>query len=1258
MGIISFGLGIIGAIVGFFYGGPAGAYWGFNIGYTVGMIGELVFAGSDGTVQRGPRLGDLTVQTSTYGAAIPKIYGTARISGNVFWAKKIKEKRKIRHLDGDAEFWEYSYYGTFAVGLCEGVIAGVRKIYLDGKLYADLSDSGTIGPAQTITTQRKKHFTVHKGQEDQTVDPFMGGACAYRGLAYIIFDDLKLENYGNRIPNVSCEVVADGYISTGNFLVDDCSLTGTPAYDETYESLYKVGAGPASYTGSVIKLNIVQSASRTYGVTNFVKNPQDVGGIFIFEFEWNRPAYCHADNINADQNGSVRQFLLCPNPYEGPAVDGIYQTPQWGNATNQHMLSFFLRYNAADPMATGTGSETFTVVERVAGVNTQLFDEAFTYSGYDAIRIVVSWDHLWFEVYDNSVPATPVLVGARTNFSEELKSGIGTDFQIGWHYHNYGDYRTCNIDNINLSHGDATGLEVAAPTVNNTHIAMTVAGSGHLITADTTTSLISVHNGISSEVISQFACPNPNYTGTAIPYGLATYGNDLYVAFTETSGGTKYSYISHHVGFTAATRGIYLVDGFTDDEIGGIAIYAAQLYVANRTNNTITKFVGLDPSLGDWSTIVWTIDGLGNDNGGNNIFGITFDGDGNMYEGNMGDETIFKRTGVGAVDQTLNLPRWEANSVGGIYWHIDSGILWVSRVTTHSIIGLDGLSVGITQATKVVQTDFILQDVFDDVCEDVGLTSDLRNTSALSSLTGLGYVRADRMPARRVLEPLMGAYTLDAAEYDHKLNFIQRGGANQVTITEDEIAAHEYGGKTPKKMDISRINETEYPREFVINFIAVANDYQQGASRSVRMSTDSKNVTVVEYPIVMSYTQAKQLAEILHNTMFTERTSYTFTTYQKYLYLAPSDIITVDGFKMRIANMSIKQNLLQILAVAENDANYVSAATADDPTIEDPQVIEVTPPTAYVMLDIPILKDSDNNIGFYIAVNGYGVTAWNGAIIYSSSDGGVNYNESLGLNVESIMGSSQDTLAEQTYYPGTFDEINTVNVMLGSVNWSLSNATALQVFDGTNLAALGAHGRWELIGFKTAAVQGDGSYTLSGLLRGQYGTEWAMDSHEDGDTFVMLDTDNLGRFYHSQAQISQELNFKILSSEYQQTLYDGFEFASESVGLKPYAPSDVRATRSSGDVIITWKFRSRIDKEWEDGHDVPFAEEVEGYSVDILTGAGGTVKRTLATVSAQTATYTSADQTTDFGSPQATVYVKVYQLSATVGRGYANEVAV
>jgi hypothetical protein len=560
------------------------------------------------------------------------------------------------------------------------------------------------------------------------------------------------------------------------------------------------------------------------------------------------------------------------------------------------------------------------------------------------------------------------------------------------------------------------------------------------------------------------------------------------------------------------------------------------------------------------------------------------------------------------------------------------------------------------QVNKVVSSDFTVQEVVDDVCDSVGLTAAKRNTSDLALLTGEGYVRAAIMPARRAIEPLMGSYAFDAAEYDHKINFIQRGGAVQTTITEDEIAAHEYGSETPNKMDINIMNEVDFPREFVLSFISSSNDYEPGSARSIRMSTDSKNIQKVQFPIVMSYAQAKQRAEILHNTMFTERTRYNFISFLKYLYLAPSDVITADGFKMRIDAMSIKQNLLQIQGPAENDANYTSSATTDDP-VRDGQTIDIVPPTAHTLLDIPILQDSHNAAGFYIAANGYGATAWTGATLYVSIDGGSTYQEASTISNESVMGSATDALAEQTYYPGTIDDLNTVNIILGSTNHILTNATELQVFSGTNWAALGVHGAWEIIGFKTAALQGDGSYTLSGLLRGINGTEWAMGGHAISDIFVMLNTDNLIRFAHGNNVIGIEQSYKVITKTADPNIATGENFTSQAVGLKPYSPEDVVATRDgSNNITITWKRRSRINHDWEDGQDVPLGENSEEYEIDIMDGAS--VKRAITGLSSQTYTYTIGDQTTDWGGAKNPVSVRVYQISAIVDRGYTREVSI
>jgi hypothetical protein len=103
---------------------------------------------------------------------------------------------------------------------------------------------------------------------------------------------------------------------------------------------------------------------------------------------------------------------------------------------------------------------------------------------------------------------------------------------------------------------------------------------------------------------------------------------------------------------------------------------------------------------------------------------------------------------------------------------------------------------------------------------------------------------------------------------------------------------------------------------------------------------------------------------------------------------------------------------------------------------------------------------------------------------------------------------------------------------------------------------------------------------------------------------------------------------------------------------RPYAPAHVMGSRDGGgDLTITWVRRTRMNGGWADfTGDVPLGEAAEAYEVDIMDGS--TVVRTIANTT-PTATYTAADQTTDFGAPQASITVRVHQISAIVGRGIA-----
>ena len=197
-------LSVAGAATGNAVFGPAGAIAGRLIGALAGNAIDQALLGGRKIASSGPRLSDLDVMASTAGAPIPRVYGHARLSGEVIWATNLEEvvstssqKSGGKGMGGavTTETTTYSYFANLAVGLCEGPVGAVERIWADG---SELDFTG-------ITMR------VYAGDEAQTPDPLIvakeGDAPAYRGLAYVVFERLPLANFGNRIPQLSFEVV-------------------------------------------------------------------------------------------------------------------------------------------------------------------------------------------------------------------------------------------------------------------------------------------------------------------------------------------------------------------------------------------------------------------------------------------------------------------------------------------------------------------------------------------------------------------------------------------------------------------------------------------------------------------------------------------------------------------------------------------------------------------------------------------------------------------------------------------------------------------------------------------------------------------------------------------------------------------------------------------------------------------------------------------------------------------------------------------
>lgn len=185
--------------VGTAIGGPLGG----AIGALIGRQADAAIIG--GRKVEGPRLKELSVQTSSYGSALPRHYGRMRAAGTVIWSTELKEHRESEGGGKGPSVTTYSYSASFAVALASRPIKGIGKVWADGNLLR-----GAAGDLKVGGTMR-----VHTGHGDQSPDPLLvqaeaAGRCpAYRQSAYVVFEDLQLADFGNRLPSLTFEIVAD-----------------------------------------------------------------------------------------------------------------------------------------------------------------------------------------------------------------------------------------------------------------------------------------------------------------------------------------------------------------------------------------------------------------------------------------------------------------------------------------------------------------------------------------------------------------------------------------------------------------------------------------------------------------------------------------------------------------------------------------------------------------------------------------------------------------------------------------------------------------------------------------------------------------------------------------------------------------------------------------------------------------------------------------------------------------------------------------
>jgi len=229
-------IGLVGAGVGFVIGGPIGAQIGFAVGSAVG--GYL-----DPVEVPHPGYSEAPVQTGREGVDLPIPWGLVSVHGNVIDQGELYEVSKKRRSGKNSKVEEITRYKTFAIGLAAGPIDGVSRIWENGTLVYDIN--GSIDSEDHTDFASK--ITIYTGTEDQLPDSDLevihgvGNVPAYRGLAYVVFPDYDVTDFGGAIPQYLFELNGGQDLSASSQpypieVVDGVEATPAPTDSDVYNS--------------------------------------------------------------------------------------------------------------------------------------------------------------------------------------------------------------------------------------------------------------------------------------------------------------------------------------------------------------------------------------------------------------------------------------------------------------------------------------------------------------------------------------------------------------------------------------------------------------------------------------------------------------------------------------------------------------------------------------------------------------------------------------------------------------------------------------------------------------------------------------------------------------------------------------------------------------------------------------------------------------------------------------------------------------
>jgi len=1283
----------VGGSIGGSVLGLSTAVAGRFIGATLGQLIDQRLMGSGSEVVETGQVDRFRLTGASEGSAIGRIYGRMRVGGQVIWASPFRETVTTTGGSGkgtpEPKTRTYSYTISLAIALCEGPITRVGRIWADGIEISpeDLNMKVYLG---TSTQSADPTIAAHKG---------VNNTPAYRGTAYVVMENLALGQFGNRVPQFSMEVMRggdDSQTETSDIVTAVAMIPGTGEY-----SLATTPVHMRAKFGQFQSTNVNSPSGKT-DLTTSVEALRDelpnCGAVSLIVSWFGNDLRCGSCSIKPKVEQRAVDGANMPWRVCGVGRSGAGLVPEAGNRpvyggtpADESVVEAIrhLKKKGQKPMF-----YPFILMEQLAG-NTKM-DPYSAQSG----QPVLPWRGRITTSLAPSVSGTPDRTAeARAEVSDFFGTAQPSDFSISgdtvnytgpseWSYRRFilhyaylckaaGGVSAFCIgsemrgltqirDNIGFPAVDALRVlagEVRSILGSSTKISYAsdwseyfgyqpADGSGdryfHLdpLWADPAIDFIGIDNYMplsdwrdnSGHADEEWASVyNLEYLKSNVQGGE---GFDWYYAddtardlqirtpIEDGSYGEPwvYRYKDIHSWWSQAHY----------DRIGGARVGASSPWIPQskpiwftelgcaaieKGTNQPNKFI--DPKSSE-SRLPYFSNGQQDD-----FIQAQYLKAMHGYWGNVQNNPISTQYNGNMVDMSqAYVWAWDARP----YPHFPNNRkLWSDGSNYARGHWLNGRATARSLASVVRE-----------VVSKCGLL-DIDTEHLFGTVRG--YQVSDVSSARAALQPLLLVYGIDVIERDGRLIFKSRDGKVKAELDASELV---FGEENTTPVDVVRGSDAESISRVRLGFIDSERDYESRAVEAVYPDiANTSGVSQSTFALAMQRNEGVRVAERWLTEARVSRENYQFALPPSQHHLGAGDTVKVDW--------EGGETFARIDSVEDNGARLVEATRVDTGVYQAPETIEFETenvafqpivPVDALFLDLPTITGDEVDFAPHVAVV---ADPWpGGAAIYSAaSENGFLFNTLI--QSASIFGELLTEL--KTAGSGVLHSQLSFDVQLA--NGELNSVDLQALLSGSNVALLtnGDPNVVEVIQFETADLIDASTYRISGLLRGQAGSdgvavsEWAVGSY-----FVLfnaalsqLDLAPVAR------GIARNYRYGPSSKGYADVAYQEVTHAFENNDLRPYKPCHLRdRTLVDGSLTLEWIRRTRVDGDSWAGLDVPLGEETESYLVTVVKD-GNAVRQDVVSQSAWT--YDAQDIAAEIVN--GAYSVDVSQISALYGAGPA-----